>query len=106
MKNFVTTLITIGFLFNYAIAQETSSVFETGETIGFKLKLGIFTVGEAQMYIDPHTYNINKKRCYGLKIKGKTTGLVSWISDVDNFYQSYVDVNSLQPQQFYMNIKT
>lgn len=79
--------------------------FKRGELLKFKINFGIFSIGEAEMVIDEHFYNINHRECYKVDIYGRTSGMVDWVAKVDDHWGAYVDSAALIPHISYRNIK-
>jgi len=79
--------------------------FQTGEEIEFKMSFGVFTIGKAKMKIHPTIHNVNYRGCYKVDIWGKTSGMVDWVSRVDDNWGAYVDTLSLVPHISYRKIK-
>lgn len=83
----------------------TYDSFGRGEKLDYKVSFGFFTVGNAQMIIDDKFYKINHRDCYKVDVFGKTSGMVSWVADVDDHWGAYVDSAALIPHISYRNIK-
>ncbi|HEY9005557.1 DUF3108 domain-containing protein [Ohtaekwangia sp.] len=79
--------------------------FTRGEVIKFKMTYGIFTVGKGSATIAPTYYKVNDRHCFKVDVMGKTVGMVSWVSDVDDQWGAYIDTAALVPHQFYRKIR-
>ncbi|HEY9046365.1 MAG TPA: DUF3108 domain-containing protein [Ohtaekwangia sp.] len=79
--------------------------FTRGEVIKFKMTYGIFTVGKGSASIAPTYYKVNDRHCFKVDVMGKTVGMVSWVSDVDDQWGAYIDTVALVPHQFYRKIR-
>ena len=111
MKKFIILLTGFVFVVAFNFSQRNTlevhnhKNFAVGEQIEFKINYGVFTVGKAKMKIHKTIHNINYRGCYKVDAWGKTSGLVSWISRVDDNWGAYVDTISLVPHISYRNIK-
>lgn len=104
-------LIFLAFGFS-AFGQETLSFppvhhnpIKPGETIEYKVSVGFFTVGKAQITTSPKLYRINGRPCYKMDVRGKTSGALDWVASVDDNWGAYLDTTSFLPFMGYRNIK-
>ena len=84
---------------------EKSYRFNRGEELTFKLSYGWFTVGKAQIHINPQLQVYNSKNCLKVEITGQTSGLVGFFTSVNDRWGAYVENNTLQPQHAYRDIQ-
>ena len=78
--------------------------FLQGEIIEYRLNFSIFTVGKAKYIVQDQIYNINNRPAYKVDIYGNTSGLVDWITHVEDHWGAYIDTTSLLPHKTYRNI--
>src|SRR6187551_923072 len=71
-----------------------NSSFTKGEQLDYRVNFGIFTVGHALTRVDNRTYTINSRTCYKVDGFGSTSGLIAWLSKVDDQWGAYVDIAS------------
>ncbi len=79
--------------------------FGPGEEITYRVNFGIFTVGTASTKVDPHVYKINARPCYKVDAFGSTSGMVSWITKVDDQWGAYIDTAALVTHVSYRKIR-
>jgi hypothetical protein len=79
--------------------------FSRGEVLNYKMNYGFFTIGKGKALIHPEYYKLNNRDCFRVEIIGKTVGMVDWVADIDDQFNSYVDTASLIPLQFYRRIR-
>src|SRR6478735_2652879 len=82
-----------------------NSSFSKGEQLDYRVNFGIFTVGHALTRVDNRTYTINSRPCYKVDGFGKTSGLIAWLSKVDDQWGAYVDTASIVTHVSYRKIK-
>jgi hypothetical protein len=73
--------------------------FVPGESYKYKIKYGIFTVGEALVDVDNQYYIVNNRPCYKVNVVGRTAGMTN-IFKVKNTYRTYLDTSAFIPQRF------
>lgn len=86
----------------YPVINQKS--FLPGEIIEYRLNFSIFTVGRGITIVQDRIYNINGRPAYKVDIYGNTSGLVDWITHVEDHWGAYIDTTSLLPHQTYRNI--
>ena len=79
--------------------------FTKGEQIDYRVNFGIFTVGKATTRVDNKYYTINSRPCYKIDGFGSTSGLVAWVSKVDDQWGAYVDTSAIVTHMSYRKIK-
>ncbi|MFN7706102.1 MAG: DUF3108 domain-containing protein [Chryseotalea sp.] len=79
--------------------------FQKGEYIKYKLSYGIFTVGRGKAEISKQDYMMNNRYCYKVDAFGNTSGMVSWVTDVDDHWGAYIDTASILPHMSYRIIR-
>lgn len=108
---YLVKILTVGFLFlassfvvgdTYRFIPNTS--FKAGESFEYKVKYGIFSVGEATVEVSPQIYSVNSRACYRVNVFGRTTGLTD-LFHIRNTYRSYLDTAAILPQKFLMSVQ-
>ena len=74
------------------------------DIIEYRLNFSIFTVSKAKYIVQDQIYNINNRPAYKVDIYGNTSGLVDWITHVEDHWGAYIDTTSLLPHKTYRNI--
>jgi hypothetical protein len=82
----------------------TNTSFKAGEYYEYRIKFGIFPVGEALVDVSPQIFSVNNRPCFRVNILGRTTGLTD-LFNIRNNYRSYLDTSAFVSQRFLMNIK-
>ena len=111
MKRLTLSIFSIILLGNFAgerqkdfpVVKNTS--FGKGEVIDYRVNFGIFTVGHARTKVDKKIHKIHDRPCYKIDGYGSTSGLISWLSKVDDQWGAYVDTASLITHVSYRKIK-
>ncbi len=88
---------------DYPVILNTS--FGKGEEITYRVNFGIFTVGSASTKVDPKIYSINARPCYKVDAFGTTSGMVSWLTKVDDQWGAYIDTAALVTHVSYRKLK-
>lgn len=99
MKKIYTILIALVFI---ASAKAQTRAFKDGEWFKFRIHYGLVTAGYATLDVDSEV--LNGKPVYHLKGYGETTGLSALFFNVEDYYESYVDKNSILPYRFIRKI--
>lgn len=79
--------------------------FGRGEVLRFKMTYGIFQVGRGSARIHPNYFKLNGRDCYKVDVYAETTGMVSWVTDVDDQWGAYIDTAAILPHMFYRRIR-
>ncbi|MFY0688658.1 MAG: DUF3108 domain-containing protein [Cyclobacteriaceae bacterium] len=79
--------------------------FNAGEELYFKLSYGWFTVGRADLQVDPADHTYDNKDCYKIDISGRTAGLLGVFTHVDDKWGAYVSKDDLLPVMAYSDIE-
>lgn len=98
------------FAFSYREKQSTFPViknlsFHQGEVLDYRVNFGIFTVGKATTRIENKIFNINSRPTYKVDALGETSGLVSWITKVNDIWGAYIDTSALVTHVSYRKIR-
>ena len=83
----------------------TNKSFGVGEEITYRVNFGIFTVGSAITRVDKRIFEINSRPSYKVDAYGATSGMVSWITKVDDQWGAYIDTAALVTHVSYRKIK-
>jgi hypothetical protein len=71
--------------------------FILGEKLFYKMKYSIFTVGKAEIHVNPIKYYISDKVCYKIDVYGRTAGAAAIVSRVNDHWGALVDTSDLLP---------
>jgi len=89
----------------YDLPAIENNSFGMGEEINYRVNFGIFTVGSAVTKVDKKVYKINSRPCYKVDAFGATSGMVSWITKVEDQWGAYIDTSALVTHVSYRKIK-
>ena len=95
-------LIIILLFFNIAVISAQEKAYGDGEWLKFRVHYGLITAGTATLEV-VHT-TLEGKPVYHIKGFGATTGMTSWFFNVEDYYQSYVDIDKDIPYRFIRKI--
>ncbi len=87
------------------VAMLTDVTFSKGEKISYLVHYGFINAGEAIIKVDNNFHTVNGNSCYRVDVQGKTVGVFSWTTKVDDKWSSYIDRQKHIPRKFYRNIK-
>ena len=76
--------------------------FENGEVLEYRLHYGIFNTSYASLKLN--NVELNNKSVYHAAGYGKTTGLARLFFKVEDYYDSYFDISTINPLFFKRNI--
>jgi hypothetical protein len=79
--------------------------FGFGEKLYYKMNYSIFTVGKAEIHVNPIKYHISDRVCYKIDIYGRTAGAGAIVSRVNDQWGSLIDTTNLLPVQSYRYIE-
>jgi hypothetical protein len=71
--------------------------FKLGEKLFYKMKYSIFTVGKAEIHVNPIRYYISDKVCYKIDVFGRTAGAAAIVSRVNDQWGALIDTSDLLP---------
>ncbi len=89
----------------YDLPVVTNKSFGPGEEINYRVNFGIFTVGSAVTKVDKRVFDISARPCYKVDAFGATSGMVSWVTKVDDQWGAYIDTAALVTHVSYRKIK-
>ncbi len=79
--------------------------FQPGEKLFYKMNYSIFTVGKAEIEINPIVYRVSGKKYYRIDVNGRTAGAAQWVSTVNDNWGALLDSVNLLPLQSWRNIE-
>lgn len=89
----------------YNLTEVENTSFGLGEEITYRVNFGFFTVGSAVTKVDKKVFQINSRPSYKVDAFGTTSGMVSWITKVDDQWGAYIDTAALVTHVSYRKIK-
>jgi hypothetical protein len=78
--------------------------FSKGETLTYVASYGMFNAGEAVIHLDQELHTVNTKSCYKVSIDAKSIGAFSFVMNIKDTWQSYIDTATIVPQKFFRDI--
>ena len=75
----------------------------TGETLHYKAKWGLLTIGTASTKTDKKLYKIGSKICYKIDLNGKTNGLAK-LFYLNDKWTSYIDIQTFTTLKSFRSI--
>ncbi len=82
-----------------------SLMFKEGEILEYRLRYGWFTVGKAEVTVDPDDQQFEGQSCYKVDIAGRTAGLVGIFTHVEDSWGAYVNKKTMLPVHAYSDIE-
>ena len=79
--------------------------FQPGEKLSYKMNYSIFTIGKAEISINPIVYRVSGKKYYRVDVNGKTAGAAQLVSTVNDNWGALLDTLNLLPVQSWRNIE-
>jgi hypothetical protein len=79
--------------------------FTKGEVLNYRVNFGFFTVGKASTVIENKVFMMNNRPSYKVDAYGETSGLVSWITKVNDQWGAYIDTAALVTHVSYRKIR-
>ncbi len=79
--------------------------FQPGEKLYYKMNYSIFTVGKAEIEINPVVYRLSGKKYYRIDVNGRTAGAGALVSTVNDNWGALLDSVNLLPLQSWRNIE-
>jgi hypothetical protein len=76
--------------------------FVAGEHLEYRVHYGFLNAAEAVVDVSPKLHRVNNRPCYRVNVTGRTTGALDVFTKVRDTWQSHIDTETLQPQEFYM----
>ncbi|MBR9999619.1 MAG: DUF3108 domain-containing protein [Cyclobacteriaceae bacterium] len=71
--------------------------FVLGEKLYYRMNYSIFTVGKAEIHVNPIKYYIYDRVCYKIDVYGRTAGAGAIVSRVNDHWGSLIDTTDLLP---------
>lgn len=78
--------------------------FQVGEKLDFRLHYGFLNAGVASLEVLDHNRKINEREILHLKGIGKSIGYFDWFFKVRDYYDSYVDAETINPYLFLRDV--
>ncbi len=79
--------------------------FQLGEKLYYRMNYSIFTVGRAEVVVNPVKYYISDRSYYKIDIFGKTAGAAAVVSTVDDNWGALVDTEHLLPYRAWRDLE-
>ncbi|MBX2894181.1 MAG: DUF3108 domain-containing protein [Cyclobacteriaceae bacterium] len=79
--------------------------FGKGEVLTYRVNFGFFTVGKASTVIDNKVFMMNGRPSYKVDAFGETSGMVAWITKVNDQWGAYIDTAALVTHVSYRKIR-
>jgi len=93
-NNCILFILFVSLVAQAANSPKTNTSFLKGETLEYKARWGLLTIGHAQTKIDPKVYMVQSHPCFKIEVKGQTNGLAS-LFYVKDSWSSYIDTSDL-----------
>ena len=87
-------MLFVSFLTYGATNPKANNAFLKGETLEYRARWGLLTIGHAQTKIDSKVYMVQSHPCFKIEVKGQTNGLAS-LFYVKDSWGSYIDTSDL-----------
>ena len=108
IKNWIITLLTLVAVTAGSIHTEAQALdwqIKRGEKLSYKISFSSGLTGDVKggtgvMSVSPAYSKINGKNTYHAILKGGTSGIIEWFYQVENKYETYIDVNSGAPLMY------
>lgn len=104
MKRTFLLLLTILFTTTAFVSDKGTQdmAFKEGEYFKFRIHYGIFNASYATLQIKNE--QLNGKPVYHVKGEGRSTGLLHLFFGVEDYYETYIDRNTVKPYRFIRKI--
>lgn len=86
----------------FAQAQKRTETYKDGEWLKFRVHYGFITGGYATINVEDKM--LNGKKVHHIQGFGETTGIVGFTFGVEDYYESWVDVDTDLPYKFLRKI--
>jgi hypothetical protein len=87
-------ILFVSLITSAANTPKVNTTFLKGETLEYKARWGLLTIGHAQTKIDSKVYMVQSHPCFKIEVKGQTNGLAS-LFYVKDSWSSYIDTSDL-----------
>jgi hypothetical protein len=85
--------------------KPSNDTFKKGEFLEYKATFGFFTVGKGSWRIQNNSMEIHNRPNYQVDVYGRTSGMINWVSAVEDHWKSYVDTTTLVTHLAMRNLK-
>ena len=92
--NCILFMLLVSLMTQGANNAKVNATFLKGETLEYKARWGILTIGHAQTKVDSKVYMVQSHPCFKIEVKGQTNGLAS-LFYVKDSWSSYIDTSDL-----------
>lgn len=92
--------------FDNSVSEEAiqNTAFKRGELLSYRLHYGVINAGVATIGVDKDLSRVNRKDCYKIEVKGKSTGTFGKMMHIKDTWRSYIDTSTLTPERFHRDI--
>lgn len=101
MKKYIIILLLITSIVP-AFAQDSHKAFDSGEWFKFRIHYGLFTASYATLEIKKE--QLNGKPVHHIIGTGKSSGFLSVFFKVEDYYETYIDIDRVKPYRFIRKI--
>lgn len=101
MKKYIIILLLITSIAP-AFAQDNHKAFDSGEWFKFRIHYGLFTASYATLEIKKE--QLNGKPVHHIIGTGKSSGFLSVFFKVEDYYETYIDIDKVRPYRFIRKI--
>ena len=101
----LTIIVSVGISSFVPFQSREKKHFDTGEKVEYRIHYGFINAAEAKVDIAKNLSRVNGRPCYRINVFGRTTGAFDVFTKVRDTWRSFVDTTSLEPHQFYRNIR-
>ncbi|MCF8252936.1 MAG: DUF3108 domain-containing protein [Bacteroidia bacterium] len=89
----------------YEIKKINNTAFTYGEKLRYRIHYGPLTGGHCEFEVEPKSVEVNKRKAYHIKVKGKSAGMVEVMYKVRDEYESFVDEDAIIPWKCIKKVK-
>jgi hypothetical protein len=89
-----------GVVFSQALRKVSHQAFKRGEVLEYKASYGIIDAARATLTIKAEPVMVGKRSTYHVVGTGKSLGAFSWLFNVDDRYETFIDDQAIVPWVF------
>ena len=106
-KTFYRFILAISFLSSQlpAYTQGLSNKELLGEHLTYSMHYGWFSLGKAEVWIDPEIYSVDDVPHFLVQCSIETSGFVQFFKPITACYQSLINMETLQPHESHRDLK-
>ncbi len=101
-NKYLYSLVMMVLFSTFAMAQQRTQTYESGEWLKFRVHYGFITGGYATISVKDEV--LDGKAVHHIKGFGETTGIVGFTFGVEDYYESWVDKETDLPYKFLRKI--